>query len=47
MIQCDVLTLENKPSGKVDLSESIFGVEVRTDILHRMVTSCFKPRKSY
>ena len=32
MIQCDVLTLENKLSGKVDLSESVFGVDVRTDI---------------
>ena len=46
MIQCDVLTLENKPSGKVDLSESIFGVEVRTDILHRMVKWQLAKRQS-
>jgi large subunit ribosomal protein L4 len=46
MIQCDVLTLENKLSGKVDLSESIFGVEVRTDILHRMVKWQLAKRQS-
>ena len=46
MIQCDVLTLENKLSGKVDLSESIFGVEVRTDILHRMVKWRLAKRQS-
>ena len=46
MIQCDVLTLENKPSGTVDLSESIFGVEVRTDILHRMVRWQLAKRQS-
>ena len=46
MIQCDVLTLENKLSGKIDLSESIFGVEVRTDILHRMVKWQLAKRQS-
>ena len=46
MIQCDVLTLENKLSRKVDLSESIFGVEVRTDILHRMVKWQLAKRQS-
>ena len=46
MIQCDVLTLEYKLSGKVDLSESIFGVEVRTDILHRMVKWQLAKRQS-
>tara|TARA_Y100000588_G_scaffold299291_1_gene320563 strand:- start:205 stop:828 length:624 start_codon:yes stop_codon:yes gene_type:complete len=46
MIQCEVLTLENKPFGKVDLSENIFGVEVRTDILHRMVKWQLAKRQS-
>ena len=37
MIQCDVFTIENKPSGKLDLSEDIFGLRVREDLLHRTV----------
>lgn len=32
-----VVTLENKAAGEVELSEAIFGLEVRKDILHRMV----------
>ncbi len=32
-----VKTLENKDAGQIDLDAEIFGVEVRSDILHRMV----------
>lgn len=32
-----VKTLENKDSGSVELDDAIFGVEVRSDLLHRMV----------
>ncbi|MBB4266042.1 50S ribosomal protein L4 [Roseospira visakhapatnamensis] len=33
----DVITLDNETTGSVDLDESVFGLEVRTDILHRVV----------
>ena len=32
-----VKTLENKSAGEVTLDQSVFGVEVRQDVLHRMV----------
>ncbi|MCB1559047.1 MAG: 50S ribosomal protein L4 [Alphaproteobacteria bacterium] len=32
-----VKTLENKEAGNIELDDTVFGVEVRTDILHRMV----------
>lgn len=32
-----VVTLENKASGEIELNDSIFGLEVRKDLLHRMV----------
>lgn len=32
-----VLTLENKAAGEIDLSDAIFGLELRKDLLHRMV----------
>jgi large subunit ribosomal protein L4 len=36
-MKIDVTTLENKKSGSVELSDGVFGVPVRADILHRMV----------
>lgn len=36
-MQCDVLTLDNKKAGSIDLDEAVFGVPVRSDILARMV----------
>jgi len=33
----DVITLDNQPAGSVELDEAIFGLDVRTDILHRVV----------
>ena len=32
-----VKTLDNKDAGQIDLDDAIFGVEVRQEILHRMV----------
>ena len=36
-MKCDIVTLENKKFGSVDLDESVFGLAVRQDILSRMV----------
>lgn len=37
-MKCDVITLDNKKSTDgVDLSDAVFGVEIRADILTRMV----------
>ena len=36
-MKCDVITLDNQPVGSVELDESLFGLEVRPDILHRVV----------
>ena len=36
-MKCDVISLDNKKVGDIDLDESVFGVSVRTDILARMV----------
>ena len=36
-MQCAVITLDNKKAGTIDLEESIFGLPIRVDILHRMV----------
>ena len=34
----DILNLDNKNVGSIELDESIFGLEVRADILYRVVT---------
>jgi large subunit ribosomal protein L4 len=34
----DILNLENKKVGNIELNDSIFGLEVRADILQRVVT---------
>jgi large subunit ribosomal protein L4 len=36
-MKVDVTTLEAKSAGTVDLSDDVFGLEPRADILHRMV----------
>ncbi len=36
-MKLDVLSLDNKKSGSVDLDDAIFGLEPRADILHRCV----------
>ena len=37
-MQVDILNLDGKSVGKVTLSDSIFGIDPRADILHRVVT---------
>jgi large subunit ribosomal protein L4 len=36
-MKCDVLTLDNKKAGSIDLADGVFGAEVRKDIIFRMV----------
>lgn len=36
-MKCDVISLENKKVGDIELDDAIFGVEPRADILHRVV----------
>lgn len=33
-----VISLDNKVVGEIDLADDVFGLEVRNDLLHRMVT---------
>ena len=37
-MKCKVVNLDNKAAGEIDLDEAVFGVEVRSDLLNRMVT---------
>ncbi len=37
-MKLDVINLDNKKAGSVELADEVFGLEVRGDILHRMVT---------
>jgi large subunit ribosomal protein L4 len=37
-MKVDVTTLANETAGQIELDDSVFGVEVRRDILHRVVT---------
>src|ERR1700689_2491602 len=36
-MKINVVTIENKAAGEIELSDSIFGLKVRKDLLHRMV----------
>ncbi len=36
-MKCDVINLDKKSVGSVDLPDTVFGVDVRGDILHRVV----------
>ena len=36
-MKTDVTTLEATKSGTVDLNDSVYGLELRADLLHRMV----------
>lgn len=36
-MKVDVITLDNKSAGSVELAEDIFGLDVRGDLLHRVV----------
>ena len=37
-MQVDILNLDGKSVGKIDLQDGIFGIDPRADILHRVVT---------
>jgi len=37
-MKCDVINLDSKNVGSVDLADTVFGLEVREDILHRVVS---------
>lgn len=45
-MKCDVISLDNKKVGDIELDNDIFGVEVRTDILARMVNWQLAKRRS-
>jgi large subunit ribosomal protein L4 len=45
-MKCDVVTLDNKTAGSIDLDETVFGVSVRADILARMVNYQLAKRRS-
>src|SRR5690606_20560039 len=46
LMKVAVNTLENKQAGDLDLSDAIFGLEPRADILHRMVNWQLANRRS-
>lgn len=45
-MKCEVISLDNKKVGDIELDNSVFGVEVRTDILARMVNWQLAKRRS-
>ena len=45
-MKADVLTLSGDTSGSVDLSDAIFGLEPRTDLIHRMVNYQLAKRRA-
>lgn len=45
-MKCDVISLENKKVGDIDLDDAIFGIEPRADILHRVVNWQLARRQS-
>ena len=45
-MKVSVKTIENKAAGEITLDQSIFGTEVRQDILHRMVNYQLAKRRS-
>ena len=45
-MKTDIQTLDAKKAGTVDLSDEIFGLEPRGDILHRMVTYQLAKRRA-
>ena len=45
-MKLDVLTIDNKKSSVIDLDSTVFDAEIRSDILHRMVTWQLAKRRS-
>ena len=45
-MKCDVISLDNKKVGNIDLDEAVFGLDVRADILSRAVNWQLARRRS-
>ncbi len=45
-MKCDVISLDNKKVGDIDLDDAIFGVSPRADLLHRAVNWQLAKRRS-
>ena len=45
-MKIDVITLDNQSAGSIELDEAVFGLEVRTDILARMVNYQLAKRRA-
>lgn len=45
-MKCEVLTLDNKKVGSIDLADGVFGSKVRKDIISRMVNWQLAKRRS-
>lgn len=45
-MKISVKTLENKASGDIELDDSVFGAEVRADVIHQMVNYQLAKRRS-
>ena len=45
-MQLNVVTLDNKPAGTIEVADAIFGAPVRADILSRMVNYQLAKRRA-
>ena len=45
-MKTNVISLDNKAVGEIELADEVFGVPVRTDLLHRMVSYQLSKRRS-
>jgi large subunit ribosomal protein L4 len=45
-MKAKIITLENKAAGDIELADAVFGTEVRTDILNRMVNYQLAKRRA-
>lgn len=45
-MKTNVISLDNQTVGEIELADSVFGLPVRTDLLHRMVTWQMAKRQS-
>jgi large subunit ribosomal protein L4 len=45
-MKCDIISLENKKVGSVDLDEAVFGADVRADLMSRYVNWQLAKRRS-
>lgn len=45
-MKCEVITLDNKKAGEIELDETVFGLPVRRDLLARMVNWQLAKRRS-